>query len=117
MSKIGVSDKVIRVLAMLYTKATMAIKSQYDTSNPINVTKGVLQGEIFSPTLFALFISDLEEFLISKGIRGVSVSSLTEILLLAYADDIVIVADSIAMMRRILKALKKYCEINCLSEK
>ena len=92
----------------------MKVRNQLGTTNSIEVTEGVLQGEILSPTIFALFIADLKNFLLSKGIRGISVTKLAEILLLAYADDIVILVDSPAMMKRTLKVLFEYCEKNAL---
>ena len=69
----------------------------------IRVSKGVLRGETLSSLLFALFIHDLEDFLKDKGIRGVSASHLTEILLLAYADDLVFLSDSKIGMNKLLK--------------
>ena len=57
----------------------------------------------------------MEAFLKSKGIRGVSINSKDEILLLAYADDIVILSESSAMLKRILREIKKYCDINGLT--
>ena len=53
----------------------------------------VLQGETLSPLLFSLFICDMEEFPITKGIREVSATHIVEILMLAYAEDIVIIAN------------------------
>ena len=41
-----------------------------------------------------------------------SISHLVEILLLGYADDIVIIADSTVMMNKIFKYLHEYCIIN-----
>lgn len=67
-----------------------------------------------SPLLFACFIADLKGFLEAEGVRGVSWNHLLEIILLAYADDIAILADSVVEMKKILKALKKYCTQNCL---
>lgn len=67
-----------------------------------------------SPILFSLFLADLEEFLKSEGIRGVSIGHRNEIIILAYADDIVLLADSPAGLIKILKALRKYCTNNHL---
>ena len=114
LSVLGVSYKLINVLISLYQNAIMLIKNQHGTSKPIEITEGLLQGEILSPLLFSLFISDLENFLRLKGIRGISISKLTEILLHAYADDIVVVSNSPALMKRILKAHREYWSINQL---
>lgn len=59
-----------------------------------------------SPLLFACFITDLEEFLKREGIRWVALNHPMEILLLAYADNIAILADSRVEMQKILNALK-----------
>lgn len=92
----------------------MRVNSREGITDSIVINKGVLQGEILSPLLFAIFIADFEDFLISKGIRGVSVNHLTEIIMLGYADDIVIFADSYINMKRTIKALGEYCSLNKL---
>lgn len=79
-------------------------------SKPVNVTKGVLQEEVSSFLFITLFLSEFEEFLKSEGVKGVSIDHLTEIILLAYADDIVLFVE----LKKILKALQKYCIINQL---
>lgn len=113
--RLGAGDKIVGILKDLYGKAMVAVKGVNDLSKPTKVTKGVLQGESMSPILFCLFIADFEQFLKAEGIRGVSVDQLTEILVLAFADDIAILADSVSAMRRILKALWKYCQSNKLN--
>lgn len=46
--------------------------------------------------LFNIFFSDLEEFLRKSNPKGVKINNSTDILVLAYADDIVILANSAA---------------------
>ena len=93
----------------------MHIKKEGELSRAIPITEGVLQGEILSPPLFALFIADFEQFLRSTGCRGVNASLLVDILALAYADDIVVLSESSAGMKTILKALWDYSRIKRLS--
>lgn len=69
---------------------------------------------MFSPILFCLFIADFKEFLEKEGNRGVLVNHLTDILILAYADDSALLSDSASGMKKILKALYKYCSLNDL---
>lgn len=90
----GVSSKIIRKIKSLYDSARMSIKTQFRLTSPVEVSEGVMQGETLSPFLFTIFINDLETYLRDHGIDGISVNHLTDILLLAYADDIVLLADS-----------------------
>ena len=78
----GLSPKFVKIFISLYSKAQMNVKLGEEISPPVEVTEGVLQGEVLSPFLFALFLSDLLEFLESSDIRGVSVDSKEEITLL-----------------------------------
>ena len=61
---------------------------------------------MLSPILFSLFIADLEEFLVKRGIRGVAISHSVDVLTLAYADDLVILVENISGMMRVLKVLR-----------
>ena len=80
--KIWLSTKIINIIRDFYSKSNIKIANGHQISNSIKTTKGVLQGEALSPLLFALFLYDLESFLNERGIRGVSVTHLKEILLL-----------------------------------
>lgn len=70
---------------------------------------------MLSPSIFNLYIADIENYLNNKGIRGVSINHLTEILLLAYADDIAIMADNIVNMIKILRHPFEYTKENNLA--
>lgn len=110
--KVGLGYKIIKIFMDFYAKANVSVKYNGKTSKAVNVTKGVLQGEVSSPLLFSLFMSDLEEFLKLEGINGVSIDHQTEIIHLAYADDIVLFAESYVKLQKILKSLRKYCLCN-----
>ncbi|XP_043478069.1 uncharacterized protein LOC122508659 [Leptopilina heterotoma] len=114
--KMGMGYKITKILIDFYSKATVAVQNDGETSTPVKVTRGLLQGEKSSPILFSLFMADLEDFLRAEGIRGVSMGHKNEIILLAYADDIALFADSPAALNKLLRALLKYCIKNCLEE-
>ena len=69
----------------------------------------MLQEEILSPNLFSFLISDIEKFLRAKGCRGIPVNHSQDILILAYADDIVFLTVSPRMLLKVLKHLREYC--------
>ncbi|XP_024081289.1 uncharacterized protein LOC112126449 [Cimex lectularius] len=66
---------------------------------------GVRQGCLLSPTLFSLYINDLETYL--DG--GVCVEGSGRIKLLAYADDIVLLASHPASLQGMIRSLQQYC--------
>ncbi|RZF37088.1 hypothetical protein LSTR_LSTR012580, partial [Laodelphax striatellus] len=61
----GVSSRMIRTLRALYGFATLMVdKGREDgISHPINVSKGVLQGDSLSPLLFSCYLRGIELFL------------------------------------------------------
>lgn len=114
LSNLVMNSKMIRILIFLYSRATMLIRNSSGLSDPIDITEEVLQGEVLSPILFALFPADLEDFLIRQGIKGAELKNMLQILLLAYANDIVFLMLTVEEMNKILGLLWAYCEENLL---
>lgn len=83
-------------------------------SDSVDVTMGVLQGEILSPLLLILFITDLETFIRHRETCEISVNSMTYVLALLYADDLVIPAHFPIDIHRKLALIQEYCELNGL---
>ena len=52
----------------------MCIRVGDELSLSVKVTEGVLQGEVLSPVIFALFLANLGEFLEDNGIKGVTIA-------------------------------------------
>ena len=111
----GISNKIIEVLMNLYSKAKIRIRNASGTTEEIDVMEGVLQGEVLSPILFAIFLADLEDFLKKNGIRGINIGEILRLIMLAYAYDIVLLALTIDQLKSILKVLFLYCTINLLT--
>ncbi|CAL8135999.1 unnamed protein product [Orchesella dallaii] len=113
LNDVGVSAKYIRIFRDMYNKATMRVRSKQEHTRRFDVAEGVLQGELTSPLFFALFISDIDDIfsaLESQGIRGVNINHQTTIHVLAYADDLVIIADCPSHLQAKLSRLSQYCE-------
>lgn len=106
---------MLRTLKSIYDKAKAQVKRENRFSNWFEITEGVLQGEILSPLLFILFISDFERFFRQRDQRGLSISGLSDVLMLMYADDTVILGYSIIDVKRKLKILADYCDLNGLT--
>lgn len=112
---LGVSAKLVRLLRKMYSFATFKVQSNGITSKEFEVGEGVLQGEILSPLLFILFISDLEEFFRNNGCLGINIDGRNDILSLLYADDLALLAYSKADLQKILNLLMQYCQANKLT--
>jgi len=89
--EMGVSKKVVRLLAFIYRIAKAQIITSNGLTDHINIMKGVLQGETASPSLFNLFIDGIVERLEKSNIHGFKLITIIVHILL-YADDMSIVA-------------------------
>nr|XP_046478600.1 uncharacterized protein LOC124217243 [Neodiprion pinetum] len=110
-----VSSKFINTMKSLYDQATMQVRTKEGLTEVFDVTEGVLQGESLSPDLFLLYLHDFEQFFRSKGLHGLDINGVVDILLLLYADDTVIFARSHMDLLRKLRALEEYCDLNQLT--
>ena len=68
---------------------------------------GVRQGDILSPTLFSLFINDLVDCV--KDVDGGTYVGDTEVRILLYADDIVIIAEDEEKLQGMLDKVDSWC--------
>lgn len=77
------------------------------------------QGENLSPLLFALFLNDVESFLITTNNIGVSSISneiehelgiLLKLLIILYADDTVLLSETPADLQKQLNSFLLYCQ-------
>ena len=53
--EIALSTKFVKIFSYIYSKANVKILKGDEFSDIIKILKGVLQGQILSPLLFALF--------------------------------------------------------------
>ena len=74
---------------------------------------GVRQGECLSSILFALYVNDLEQELITRRADGVD-TGLLKLFLLLYADDIVIFSESanglLNGLNMLIVKMEAYCK-------
>ena len=108
MAKTGIPVSIINIIAFIYNKTNISFKSATGFLNKvIQARVGVPEGCTLSPTLFALYLSDLDEHLTPTTIKLGN----TKIVYLAFADDICITCGSEDEMRENLKSLEYYCKI------
>ena len=105
---LGISSKIIRVLAKLYEKANTKIRLNEGHTPAIDITIGLMQGETLSPLLFSLYIADIEEELKKLNVTGIRISDQLEIHILLYADDMVLLSPTEQGLKMKLRRLEAY---------
>ena len=65
---------------------------------------------MLSPRLFIIFINELEKMLKKSKYRGITIGNAIEVFLLMYADDIVLVGDTVLELQRKINILEIFCE-------
>jgi hypothetical protein len=99
---------MLNIIRSMYTSATSFVKYNGSISEPIICTTGVRQGECVSPFVFAMYVNDVEKEFEMNGMEGLTVDIL-KLLLLLYADDMVILANSADDLQLGLNILCDYC--------
>lgn len=107
--RMGISYKMVTLIERIYNNTQSAVWNGRELSDFFPTTKGVKQGCLLSPLLFALYINDLHEH-IGGGlfVDNINIRSLL------YADDIVLLADDIAILQKMIDKVETYCKIWCL---
>ena len=83
-----------------------SVKTKQGFTKPFECKSGVRQR---CPELFILFVSELERILKLSEFKGIHVWEATEVLLLMYADDIVLVGETIIQLQRKINNLEQFC--------
>lgn len=105
----GVRGKILNIIQSMYNNIKSKVKFNNVLSDDFSSHLGVRQGECLSPFLFSMYLNDLENEFIQKGVEGVDIGML-KLFLLLYADDIVIFSNTMEGLQRGLDVLAEYCE-------
>ena len=99
----GVRRKAVALIALWYSSQDCVVKWQNTMSEAICIINGVRQGGILSPYLFTFYIRDLLKKLVNTRI-GCNIGGIF-FNVLAYADDMVLLAPSWSGLQHLLHAL------------
>ena len=95
----------------MFSKVKAFVKVNNITSPTFDSHVGLKQGEIMSPLLFSLFIDDIELNLQGDTSCGLNLGyiQILQILLLLFADDMVILSENPNDLQNSLNKLLSYC--------
>ncbi len=103
--KYNINGNIYICIKALYNSAITCVKVNKYVTDWFTIGSGVRQGDSLSPTLFGLFINDLikdvNDLKLGVRIRGELIS------ILAFADDIVIMANTEEETQKMLKCKEK----------
>lgn len=111
LEKIGIKGKVLGIIKGIYRETKNEVITGEGITESFNTNKGVRQGCPLSPSLFNIFIEDLEEQWVKRNEGGTVIGG-TKIFCMKFADDVVILADTKEGLQDMLRELEKYCRRN-----
>ena len=109
MFHLGIQGKILTIIRDMYKKVKSCVRNHNEYSDFFEYAVGLRQGEIMSPMLFSLSIEYLELSLQENTSSGIEVDDAIIILLL-FADDMVILAKSPEELQSHLNLLYEYCQ-------
>ena len=105
----GVRGKILDIIQSMYRNIKSRVKYENILSDEFSSYIGVRQGECLSPFLFSMYLNDLENEFVTKGLDGFDIGML-KLYLLLYADDIVVFSETSDGLQKGLNILADYCE-------
>ncbi len=115
MEALQVSKEYMLAVSCIYEKVLGRVRTREGISKLFASTIGVKQGCPLSPTLFGLLIDELEcmvlEITRQEGLQEVMIGNAVIILLL-YADDVVLMAHTLEDAQKLMSALESFCTLS-----
>ncbi len=108
----GVNGKFYDCLVSMYTNDISCVKIGDSITPSFIANRGVKQGCILSPTLFNIFLSDIQAIVEADACDPVQIDKNLSIGCIIWADDILLMSRTEAGLRGMLSALKDYTEKN-----
>jgi len=99
------SSKMVNIVQSAYEQIETAVWSEGNCSKWFDTNRGIKQGCIMRPLLFALFVDDMQHHLSGGVLMGrVHCNTLT------YANDMVLLAESPQELQEMIDQASRYCK-------
>ena len=101
-----IHGKLLNCIKSMYADVKAKVRAGAKFTDFVNCNEGVKQGDVCSPLLFSLFINELALEIIHKGRHGIKLAPDTlELFILLFADDIVLVSETVVGLQTQLNNL------------
>ena len=114
----SIKGKFFRIIYNMYDTIKSCVKFNNQSSTFFACKNGVRQGENLSPLLFAMYLNDLEAYLLASGTEPINLEfqndeilCFLKLLILLYADDTIIISDNKDDFQKGLDAFHEYCQM------
>lgn len=114
LQNVGIDYKDIRIVANLYWNQSARIKIGKSCTENIEIRKGVRQGCILSPLLFNIYSEQIFKKALEEEDGGIKMNG-EVINNIRYADDTVVLANSLDELRYLMERVQRISEENGLS--
>ena len=112
MRQLGFDEDFIEAIKSLYFQDSFFCKVGNITTSKIFPRRGLKQGCVLSPSLFNIYIMNLETRLKSLNI-GINIDEKTNVSSLLFADDLLLLSETEDNMQRLFMELQSCCQ-ECL---
>ena len=100
------NGKMFRAITSMYNVVKAKVRAGGDLTESFMCPSGLKQGEVCSPVLFSLFIKKLAREIFQRGRQGIQlIADLIEIFILLFADDVILMSDSVYGLQNQLNIL------------
>ena len=110
MKELGLTGCTLDVVSNIYTGSTTRVKIGKTHTDEVKCRRGVKQGCLLSPILFDLAMEQLISGLEGDDNIGYNVAGGEKVAVLAYADDLCLMADSSERLQKMLDWTKEFAD-------
>ncbi|KAL4141596.1 hypothetical protein QTP88_004212 [Uroleucon formosanum] len=100
MVQLGIPAKLVRMVKACMKNSRCKVKFNSVLSKEFTVTTGVRQGDALSPILFNIALESVVKEVLQNEPQGLNIGQGKQVLLAAYADDIVVIAETVDSLKR-----------------
>ena len=68
-----ISDKMLKMIVNIYSKVKSKVRTEGVSTGTFNLWMGLMQGECLSPSLFAMYINDIEDYFNKRDYAGITI--------------------------------------------